>query len=235
MSGGAPLRFAAAIPAFEAAATVAAVVAAVGEYAPALLVVDDGSGDGTGDAARAAGAEVIVHATNLGKGRALRTAFDRLFERGFDAVVTVDADGQHRADQIPKLVATASGSDLVLGTRDHAFGGMSSVRRTSNRWSSWAISRVAGLDLRDVQTGFRLYRRRVIDAVGFPEPRFEAESAVIVRAARAGFRVATVPVRMDVVDGRATSHYRPLVDSLRIARAVTQARFEARRLAEEPA
>ncbi|HVQ35872.1 MAG TPA: glycosyltransferase family 2 protein, partial [Candidatus Bathyarchaeia archaeon] len=78
------------------------------------------------------------------------------------------------------------------------------------------------------QTGFRLYTRQLIEAIGFPEPRFEAESAVIVRAARHGFSIVGVPVRLVKADGRATSHFRPVIDSLRIAGAVTRARLESR-------
>ena len=115
------------------------------------------------------------------------------------------------------------------GIRDHLFSEMSAVRRASNRLSSKAISFAAGQPLADVQTGFRFYSRRLIERVGFPEARFEAESAVVVRAARAGFKVQTVPVHLGFADGRTTSHYRPLLDSLRIAKAVTRARFQARR------
>lgn len=220
-------RIAVAIPAYDAAPTVAAVVAGARAHAADLVVVDDGSRDGTAVAARAAGAEVVSHARNLGKGRALHTAFGILFARGADAVVTIDADGQHRPDQIPLLIEGATaGVDLVLGTRDHVFAGMSAVRHASNRVSSIVISAVAGVFLPDIQTGFRLYTRRLVERCGFPEPRFEAESAVIIRAARRGLRIERVPVRMDVVDGRATSHYRPLVDSLRIAGAVARARLE---------
>ena len=192
-----------------------------------VCVVDDGSTDGTSEAARLAGAPVLRHEFNLGKGRALRTAFDHMFALGYDAVVTLDADGQHLPEEVPKLIGPwREGADLVLGTREHLFAAMSRVRRTSNGTSSWLISRVAGADLPDCQTGFRLYTRRLIEATGFPEPRFEAESAVLVRAVRAGFVVACVPVRLDEPDGRATSHYRPVIDSLRIAGAVTRARLE---------
>ena len=104
----------------------------------------------------------------------------------------------------------------MIGTREHLFRQMGLMRRTSNRLSSRAISAVAGLRLADVQSGFRLYRRSLIDAVGIPEERFDAESAVVVRAARHGFRVVTVPVALGFADGRTTSHYRPIVDSLRI-------------------
>jgi hypothetical protein len=111
---------------------------------------------------------------------------------------------------------------------------MSRLRRASNRLSSRAISIVAGTRLADIQTGFRLYTKPLIAATGFPEPRFEAESAVVVRAARRRFAIVTVPVDLGFADGLATSHYRPIVDSLRIAGAVVQARFEAVALPREP-
>jgi glycosyltransferase involved in cell wall biosynthesis len=219
-------RFAIAIPAFEAEATVGEVIRRSLPFGP-VVVVDDGSPDGTGDAARAHGVPVLVHDVNRGKGCALRTAFDHLLAEGYDAVVTLDADGQHPPEETPRLVAAwRGGADLVLGTRDHLYEGMSPVRRRSNASSSWLISRMAGRALSDCQTGFRVYARGLLEAVGFPESRFEAESAVLVRAARRGFRIAGVPIRLETVDGRATSHYRPVVDSLRIARAVARARFE---------
>jgi glycosyltransferase involved in cell wall biosynthesis len=220
-------RFAVAIPAFEAAGSIARVVCRTLAMGADAVVVDDGSRDGTGEAARAAGVSVLTHEVNLGKGRALKTAFDHLFAAGYDAVVTIDADGQHPPEEMPKLLAPwRQGADMVLGTRAHLYAAMGRVRRASNGTSSWLISHVAGADLPDCQTGFRLYTRGLIETIGFPEPRFEAESAVLVRAVRQGFRVVGVPIRLDEADGRATSHYRPIVDSLRIAGAVARARFE---------
>lgn len=220
-------RFAIAIPAYDAGPTIATVVRRALAVAPDVVVVDDGSRDGTGHAAREAGVPVLEHHVNRGKGAALHTAFAHLFGRGFDAVVTLDADGQHPPEQVPRLIAAwREGADLVLGTREHLFAGMSRVRRASNASSSWLISHVAGASLPDCQTGFRVYARALVEALGFPEPRFEAESAVLVRAVRRGFRVVGVPIALDRVDGRAGSHYRPVVDSLRIARAVTRARLE---------
>lgn len=217
-----------AIPAYQAEASVGDVVRRCLEQLPTVLVVDDGSRDGTADEARRAGADVVSFEVNRGKGNALERAFGELFGRGVASVVTVDADGQHLPEEIPKLLAAAGGADLVLGTRDHLYEQMSPVRRASNRLSSRAISLVAGQPLADIQTGFRVYSKRLIETVGFPEPRFEAESAVVVRASRGGFRIVGVPVRLGFADGRTTSHYRPLVDSLRIAAAVTRVRFESR-------
>jgi len=230
--GGSVTRpVAVAIPAYQAEASVGDVVRRCLAQLPQVLVIDDGSDDGTAAAAREAGAEVISFEVNRGKGDALETAFAELFGRGCSAVVTVDADGQHLPEEIPVLLAAAAGADLVLGTRDHLFAQMSPLRRASNRLSSRAIALVAGRPLTDIQTGFRLYSKRLIERVGFPEPRFEAESAVVVRAARAGLAIVGVPVRLGFADGRTTSHFRPLVDSLRIAGAVTRARFERRRRA----
>lgn len=216
-----------AIPAYDARHSVEDVVRRSREHFDAVVVVDDGSTDGTGAAAAAAGARLLTHRENRGKGAALRTAFEDLLGRGYDAIVTIDADGQHLPEESGKLLeAGCDGADLVIGSRDHLFGEMSVVRRTSNRGSSRLISAVAGQTMADIQCGFRLYTRRLIEACGFPEDRFEAESAVVVRAIAGGFRVATVPIRLGFADGRVTSHYRPCVDSARIALAVTRARIE---------
>ncbi len=220
---------AAAIPAYEAAATIADVVRRTRAVTARVLVVDDGSTDGGGKLAADAGAQVVTHPVNRGKGAALRTAFETLFGLpDVDAVVTLDADGQHLPEEIPVLLSAAGGADLVLGSRRGQFQDMSPLRQASNRASSWAISRLAGQRLLDIQTGFRLYTRRLIEMLGFPHDRFEAESAIVVRAVRRGFRVVAVPVRLGRPDGRATSHYRPIADSLLITRAVIRARLAGR-------
>lgn len=231
-----PAKIAATIPAFQAEATIAAVVRGTIATMGAVLVIDDGSSDQTATAARAAGAEVISLPENRGKGTALRRAFAELYGRGYDAVLTLDADGQHLPSEIPVLLTAfeTSNADLVLGTRDHLFAAMSPLRRFSNTFSSRAISFVAGKTMNDIQTGFRIYKRELIAAVGFPEARFSAESAVVVRALRRGFKIATVPIELGRVDGRNTSHYRPLVDSWRIACAVASARFEKPDVLNEP-
>lgn len=218
-------RIGAVVPAYQAEPSIGAVVRGTLAILPEVLVIDDGSSDATADEARRAGATVVSFPENRGKGAALRHAFELLFGRGIEAVVTLDADGQHLPDEIPRLLERMGDADLVVGGRAHLFSQMSPVRRASNRFSSMAISLMAGVRLGDVQSGFRLYHRRLIEAAGFPENRFDAESAVVVRAVRLGLRIVWVPVRLGFADGRLTSHYRPLVDSLRIARAVCGARW----------
>lgn len=223
------MRIAVAIPAYDAVHSVGSVVSRARDLIQDVLVIDDGSRDGTAEAARTAGAEVHSFPKNCGKGAALHAAFAILFSRGFTGVVTVDADGQHLPEEIPRLLEVACGADLVLGTRDHLFAEMGIVRRFSNRLSSRAISGVAGQPISDVQTGFRLYTRELIERTGFPETGFEAESAVVVRAVRLGLRVTTTPIRLGKADGRGTSHYRPIPDTVRIAVGVLRARFGSAR------
>lgn len=219
------MRVAAAIPAYEASLTIGAVVIETRKQIPDILVIDDGSLDGTAKQAREAGAEVQCLSRNHGKGTALGTAFKALLARGFDGIVTVDADGQHRPDEIPKLLAVSSDADIVLGTRDHLFNEMTRIRQFSNSLSSRAISYAAGQAISDTQTGFRYYSRNLITRLGLPTGRYEAESAMLVRAVRAGLLVRTTPIRLTVVNGLTTSHFRPIADSLRIANAVIRARL----------
>jgi hypothetical protein len=217
-------------PAYNEAENVAAVIHAIPEKVDVFhvipVVVSDGSEDRTAEVARGAGALVAELPIRRGGGLALRVGYEIALKLDAEIVVTLDADGQHLPEEIPRLLEAASAAELVLGTRAHFFAEMSWLRSASNRLSSWAISAVAGRDLPDIQTGFRLYTRSLFEATGFPEKRFDAESAVVVRAARRGLRIVPVPVRLGFADGRTTSHYRPVVDSLRIARAVVRARWE---------
>ena len=133
------------IPAYNEAATVASVVQGVIVAGHEVVVVDDGSSDATAEVARASGATVVSLPENRGKGAALRLAFERLFGAGFEAIVTLDADGQHVPEEIPRLLEHRDVADLVVCSRVHLFAEMGRVRRTSNRLSSSVISLLAGV------------------------------------------------------------------------------------------
>ena len=215
------------IPAFNAAPTVGAVIRACREVLDEVLVVDDGSVDRTAAEALEAGAQVISHSANRGKGAALKTGFGYAMQRGYDAVITLDADGQHLPREIPKfLIARAeTEADLIIGGRAHLFHQMLPRRRMANRFSAWSIARCSKTNVTDSQSGFRLYSSDLLLKVRLRSDGFDMESEVIVRAGCDGFKVITIPIDLGFVDGLSTSHYKPVADSLRIFWTVTRARF----------
>jgi glycosyltransferase involved in cell wall biosynthesis len=188
------------VPAYDAERSVAAVVRALGATwgAPgSIVVVDDGSRDATARAAREAGAVVVSHRTNRGKGAALRTGLARAHEAGFDVAVTVDADGQHPADEAARLLrASADPGALVLGVRDLAAAGAPKPNQTSNRISNFFLSLFAGQPLADTQCGLRRYpvaRTLELDA---RDDGYAFEAEIILRAIAAGVTVIEAPVRV---------------------------------------
>ncbi|MEK7329443.1 MAG: glycosyltransferase family 2 protein [Candidatus Eisenbacteria bacterium] len=188
------MRIAALVPAFQAEAHLGGVLARLAALprAPEILVVDDGSTDGTAAVARGAGVRVLSLPENRGKGHALLAGFRAL--SGFDGVVTLDADGQHPPECLPAFVRAAEqGADLVLGVRQRS-GDMPLIRRLANGVSSGWASWLAGQPVADSQCGYRLYGRRMLERTPITPGRYEVESEVIVRAARLGFRLAAVPI-----------------------------------------
>jgi len=228
------MRFLIVIPALNAALTIGEVVRGCHEHgrgAP-VVVVNDGSTDGTGDAAREAGATVLVHAENRGKGAALKTGFAHALDLDVDAVVTLDADAQHRPSDLPLFMdqAEQTGADLLIGSRRHLFAEMVGRRRGANTFSAWAISHAAGVTVGDSQSGYRVYGARLLREVSIETNGFDAESEVIVRAGRRGYLIASIPIGLGFVDGRSTSHYRAVADTVRIAKTVARTwREEVRR------
>ena len=188
------MRVAALIPAYQAAAQLGEVllgIAALPEP-PEVLVVDDGSRDATAEVARTFGARVHSFAANRGKGHALLEGFRLLADR--DAVITLDADGQHPPEAIPEFIRAAeAGGDLVLGARMRT-PDMPAGRRFANAFSSGWASAIAGQRVEDSQCGYRLYRRELLQRTPVTPGRFEFETEVAVRAARLGFRIAHVPI-----------------------------------------
>ena len=215
------------IPAFNAERSVGSIVHACREFIDDVFVVDDGSIDRTAAEALAAGARVISHAMNRGKGAALKTGFGLAMQRGYDAVITLDADGQHLPLEIPKFLAARAETraDLIIGGRSHLFDQMLPRRRMANRFSAWSIAHCSKTNVTDSQSGFRLYSKDLLLKVRLRSDGFDLESEVIVRAGCDGFKVLTIPIDLGFVDGLSTSHYKPVKDSLRIFWTVTRARF----------
>jgi glycosyltransferase involved in cell wall biosynthesis len=158
---------------------------------------------------------VIRHTVNQGKGAALNTGFRAAREQGWDAVLTMDADGQHAPEDIPAFLAALAGggADAWVGNRMGGANAMPLVRRLTNRFMSWLLSREMGQWVPDTQCGFRLFTARAIPAAPTDSQRFAAESEVLLDLAGRGVRFGAVPIR--VIYGDERSKIRPLRDTIR--------------------
>jgi glycosyltransferase involved in cell wall biosynthesis len=183
-----------------------------------VLVVDDGSTDETGARALAAGARVLRHDVNQGKGAALQTGFDAAVASGADAVLALDADGQHDPASAARLLAELAQADVVVGSRNADRRGMPWLRRATNDVTSWWVSRLAGQRIEDSQSGYRAIRADVLRRVRPESRRFEYESEFLVAAARAGFRIGFAPI--PTLYNAPGSHIHPFRDTLRFVRFV---------------
>ncbi len=166
-------------------------------HLPTVLVVDDGSTDGTAAAAESAGATVLRHPSRQGKGAALATAWRWAGEKGFAWALMLDGDGQHVTEDVPVFLSEAAQdqASLIVGNRMDTPGAMPWLRRWANRWLSARLSELAGVELPDSQCGFRLAHLPTLRGLALRTRHFEIESEMCVAFARAGQRIAFVPVQ----------------------------------------
>lgn len=192
-----------------------------------VVVINDGSTDGTSAAAEAAGAHVLEHEVNLGKGAALKTGFEYAIAKGYDAVVTMDGDGQHDPSAIPDFLDALDkcDADIIVGTRMHAVGEMPKLRIWTNRTTSRIVSLITRQSIPDSQSGYRLIKVRVLRDIvkSFVTTRYDTESELLIRAARRGYRTAAVAIT-SIYTGT-VSHINPIVDTLRFVRLVSRSMF----------
>jgi glycosyltransferase involved in cell wall biosynthesis len=214
----AAMKICAVIPVWNEADVIAGVVAAVKPQVAEVLVVDDGSTDGTGDRAVGAGAVLLRLDTNQGKGVALRRALAHIAHRDFTHVLFMDGDGQHRPEDIPLLIerAVTTGADLILGVRRFDRALMPPSRHFSNTVGSWTASRLVGRTIPDSQTGFRLVRLESLRRLRLRARRYEIEMEVLIKLCAQGASLAHVPVTMVYHGGQATSKMHPVRDTIRI-------------------
>ena len=222
------------IPAYREARFIGDLVRRVRSVIPDVFVVDDGSPDATASAAGAAGATVLRHPVNRGKGAALETGLAQARAGGFAFVVTMDGDGQHDPAELARFLQAYrdGGAPVLVGNRFHDLARMPWLRRATNRAMSWLLSREMGQRVPDTQCGYRLFGREVLPWLsGGAATRYAAESEVLLRLARRGVRIGCVPVTAIYGDER--SKINPLSDTVRFLRMLLRFHRQSRRRTAE--
>jgi glycosyltransferase involved in cell wall biosynthesis len=210
-----PQSIAAVIPAYFEEKHIGDVVRRAREKLENVLVVDDGSRDETAVRARQAGAEVIEHVENRGKGESIKTGLRYWMERQAAWVFILDADGQHLPAEMERFIVAANsdGASLLIGNRMKDTSAMPIVRRLVNRWMSKQISRACGQSIPDTQCGFRMLHRNLIPELLGGTARFDYETEMLIVASRKGFRIESVPISTVYSDEVSSIH--PVRDTIR--------------------
>src|ERR1700746_304028 len=207
---------AAVIPAYQDEKHIGDIVRRTRARLDHVLVIDDGSSDQTSQRAREAGAEVIVHSENRGKGEALKTGLGHWLDRKVTWVTLLDSDGQHLPEEIDCFLSAAGSATrptFFIGNRMNNLAGMPFIRRVVNRYMSGRISRVCGQEIPDTQCGFRMLDRQLIPELLGGGHRFYYETEVLIIASRKGYRIESVPITTVYSDQVSKIH--PVRDALR--------------------
>lgn len=216
---------AAVIPAFNEETTIRDVVERALRQVARVIVVDDGSTDRTALALGGLPVTVLRNECNCGKARSLMRGMEEAFRHGADAVITLDGDGQHPPEEIPRLLLAqrAEPRSIAIGSRLHDAPNIPLDRYLANRFANFWIGWAAGQRIDDSQSGFRVYSeaawREVLQRCG--TRGFVLESEALIEAGRAGFRLIAVPVPAIYATRARRSHFHPVLDIVRITRMVS--------------
>ena len=213
------------IPTYNESKTIAELVTQIKAERLDCLVIDDGSLDETAEIARSSGAAMIIHKENQGKGASLKTGFNYALEKGYEAVVVLDGDGQHNPRDVRRFIEAArkTGADMIVGNRMGNTRSMPPIRRATNRWMSNFISKMCGQHIPDTQCGFRLIRSNILKKIRLISSKYEAESELLIRAGK-DFKIVSIPIKS--IYNNQVSSINPLKDTFRFARLIIRMRRE---------
>jgi len=208
------------IPTYNESKAISDILKRIRQQNLEVIVVDDGSWDNTHKIAQDGGAVVLREEDNKGKGASLIRGFDYALSRDYQAVITMDGDGQHLPEDIPYFMRLAENSDsgIFIGNRMSRAKGMPWPRIITNKVMSWFISRIAKQNIPDTQCGFRLIKRDVLEKLNLKTAKYETESEILIKAARLGCKIESVPIKA-VYEGE-KSQINPVIDTLRFIRFV---------------
>jgi len=207
------------IPAYNEAKSLEGILRNLREKKLNIIVVDDGSKDTTYNTAKGVADIVIRNEKNLGKGMALRRALTYLLENDkFDYIITMDGDGQHSVFDIDKFIKEAENKEnFVVGNRMVNPRVMPRTRIITNKLMSWLISKMVSQSIPDTQCGFRLINRDVLERIKFRTNKFEVESEILIKAAKEGFTIKSIPIK-SIYFRRIKSKIHPFLDTFRFIR-----------------
>ena len=209
------------IPTYNNQNTIAAVINDVKNYTDRIIVVNDGSSDDTAEILKQFDDVVVIeYAENIGKGQAIRLGFNRALELGFDYVITIDADGQHFADDLPSFLQKLNENpkSLIVGSRNINAEGMPEKNTFANKFSNFWFKFETGTSLPDTQSGYRLYPVKLYRNTSFFTRKYEFEIEILVRSAWRNIPVIPIPIKVYYPQGdERVSHFRPLQDFTRIS------------------
>jgi len=203
------------IPTYNESLAIAGLIEEVKKQGLDVVVIDDGSKDNTSQIAAEAGAVVLINLKNEGKGASLKRGFEYALSQGYEAVITMDGDGQHLPKDIPYFMRLAQYSDngIIIGNRMQKTKNMPFVRIMTNKFMSWLISLVAKQNIPDTQCGFRLIKKGLLEKVNLSTNKYETESEILIKGSRLGFKIQSVPV--ETVYRQEKSRINPFLDTLR--------------------
>ncbi len=213
------MKICALIPAYNEAKTILPLIQETQRYIPDVIVLDDGSQDETLQLVQQTDAKVLINRVNQGKGITLRRGFEYALQQGFDWILTMDGDGQHNPGDIPVFLDILKREQdcIVIGNRMYQRNQMPWIRWITNQTMSKIISKIVKQYIPDTQCGYRLIHRRVLAAMPLlKSKKFEIESELVIEAARAGFKIISIPIH-SIYQGQ-ESQIKPLRDTIRFLR-----------------
>lgn len=212
------MRICVLIPAYNEAKAIAGIIERLKTRHLEPVIIDDGSTDNTREIAERSCVCVLRNERNMGKGASLIKGIDYALSSGFDAVITMDADGQHNPDDVAGFLDYAERSDdtVFIGNRMLNAKDMPRLRFFTNKFMSWFISAIAGQHIPDTQCGFRLIKKMALEKIKLETDKFEVESELLIKAARLGIRIKSVPITTIYTGEK--SKINPFTDTLRFIR-----------------
>ncbi len=215
------------IPAHNVEKSLVGVIRGARKWVRDILVVNDGSTDQTQEAARAEGVQVVSFPTNEGKGRALKTGFAHYLDRGAEAIITMDGDGQHDPEFLPALIEEygRGAAQVIIGSRLGDRERIPKIRYYPNLVGTYCLSWATGQYIPDSQSGFRLYQAKELRGLPLKADGFALETELLIKLAKKGATIASIAVPAIYDEPRPRSHYRPVADTYQISIMVLRSIF----------